>query len=114
MTPAELEATLQRLLAESEDSREVHLDRIGEAIGLAAAGTDDVDQLLTRLEANGRRVIAPSGGDGERKLARVLDAARVLRTKLGRTPRPTELAAETGLSEEDVRHALGLARVMGR
>ena len=114
MTPAQLEAALQKLLAESEDSREVHLDRIGEAIGLAAAGTDDVEQLLARLEAKGRRVVAPQGGDGERKLARVLEAARALRTKLGRTPRPAEIAAETGLSEDDVRHALGLAQVMGR
>lgn len=114
MTPAELEAVAARLLAESEDTREVNLDQIGEALGLAAAGADDVDALLSRLEGAGRRVVAPAGGDGERKLAQVLAAARSLRTKLGRTPKPLEIAAATGLTEADVRHALGLAKVMGR
>lgn len=102
------------LLGESEDSREVHLDRVGEALGLAAASADDVDRVLARLEAAGRTVVAPEGGGGEVKLAKVLAVARELRTRLGRTPRAAEIAAAAGLSEDDVRHALGLARVMGR
>lgn len=114
MTPAEIEAVVAKLLAESEDTREVELDRIGEAIGFAVAGSDDVERVLEALEKQGRRVVAPEGGGGERKLGRVLEAARDLRTKLGRTPRASEIAAAAGISEEDVKHALDLARVIGR
>lgn len=114
MTPDELDAVVARLLTESEDTRAIHIDRIGEVIGLAAAGADEIERVLARLEESDRTVVAPEGGDGERKLARVIETARVLRTKLGRTPRPSEIAAESGLSENDVRHALGLASVIGR
>ena len=114
MKPEELYAVIATRLGESEDTREVHLDRVGEALGLAAASADDVDRVLGRLEAAGRRIVAPDGGDGESKLATVLATARDLRTKLGRTPRAAEIAAAAGISEDDVRHALGLARVMGR
>lgn len=114
MTPEELEKLIAELTREGEDRREIDLDRIGEALGLAVASTDEIDRVMGSLEARGIRVVAPEGGGGERKLAEVLKAARVLRTKLGRAPNVREIAEASGLSEGDVRHALELSKVMGR
>jgi len=112
--PPRLEPVLARLLADSEGSRKVTLDDVGEAIGVAAVSTDDVDALLTALEKAGRAVVGPEGARGVGNLRRVLPAARALAASLGRAPTPAELAQKTGLSEDDVRHALALGQVMGR
>lgn len=110
----ELHKVLEALLVESEVSGQVHIDRIGEALGLVAAGADDVDAMLDILEASGRKVVAPEGGGGELRLHAVLKAARALTPTLGRKPRPKEIAEHSGLTEEEVRTALALAQVMGR
>ncbi len=112
--PAKLEPALAQLLADSEVSRKVTLDAVGDAIGVVPVSTDDVDALLSALEGAGRTVVGPEGARGVGNLRRVLPAARALAGKLGRPARLAELAAETGLSEEDVRNALALGRVMGR
>jgi uncharacterized protein YidB (DUF937 family) len=105
---------LARLLADSAGTRKVTLDEIGEAIGVIAVSTDDVDALITALEKAGRAVVGPEGARGVGNLQRVLPVARALAASLGRAPSVTELAEKTGLSEEDVRNALALGRVMGR
>lgn len=110
----ELHKVLEVLLVESEISGEVHIDRIGEALGLVAAGADDVDAMLDILEASGRKVVAPEGGGGERRLQVVITTARTLASVLGRKPKPKEIAQHSGLTEEQVRNALALAQVMGR
>ena len=110
----DLHKVLEVLLVESEVSGEVHIDRIGEALGLVAAGADDVDAMLDILEASGRKVVAPEGGGGERRLHAVLKSARALTATLGRKPKPRELAEHSGLTEDEVRTALALAQVMGR
>jgi DNA-directed RNA polymerase sigma subunit (sigma70/sigma32) len=112
--PTKLAPILARLLAESADSRQVTLDEVGEAIGVLAVSTDDVDALLAALEKEGRQVKGPEGQRGVGNLRKVLPAARALTGSLGRAPTPAELAELTGLSEDDVRHALALGRVMGR
>ncbi len=112
--PPRLVAVAARLIAESEDSKRVTLDAIGEAIGVVAVSTDDVDTLLTWLERAGREVVGPEGARGVGNLQRVMPAARALATRLGRAPTLAELVAETGLAEQDVRHALALGRVMAR
>jgi len=112
--PPSLVSVAARLIAESEDSKQVTLDAIGDAIGVIAVSTDDVDTLLTWLERAGRKVVGPEGARGVGNLQRMMPAARTLATRLGRAPTLAELAAETGLAEEDVRHALALGRVMGR
>jgi hypothetical protein len=112
--PPKLVAVAARLIAQSEASKQVTLDAIGEAIGVVAVSTDDVDVLLTWLEHAGRQVVGPEGARGVGNLQRVMPAARALATRLGRAPSLAELAAETGLAEADVRHALALGRVMGR
>jgi hypothetical protein len=96
--PPSLVSVAARLIAESEDSKQVTLDAIGDAIGVIA----------------GRKVVGPEGARGVGNLQRMMPAARTLATRLGRAPTLAELAAETGLAEEDVRHALALGRVMGR
>jgi hypothetical protein len=112
--PPKLEPIATKLLAESAASKTVTLDAMGEAIGLVAVSTEDVDALMTALERAGRRIVGPEGARGVGNLRRVIPAARALAAKLGRTPSLAELAAETGLGEDDVRHALALGRVMGR
>ncbi len=114
MLPSKLEPVLARLLADSEGSRSVTLDEVGDAVGVVPVATDDVDALLAALERAGRAVVGPHGQRGVGNLQRVLPAARNLAASLGRPPTLAELAAETGLTEEDVRHALALGRVMGR
>jgi hypothetical protein len=110
----DLAPVLARLLADSERTGRLTLDELGDAIGVIAVSIDDVDALLSALEAEGRTVVGPEGARGVGSLLKVLPAVRALAARLGRRPTLAELIAETGLSEADVRHALALGRVMGR
>jgi sigma-70-like protein len=112
--PSKLAPVVERLLAKSAASRKITLDEVGEAIGVVPVSTDDVDALLGALERAGREVIGPQGARGVTNLQRVIPAARILAGSLGRPATLAEIATHTGLSEEDVRHALALGRVMGR
>jgi hypothetical protein len=112
--PARLEPVLAKLLADSAPGADVTLDAIGEAIGVIAVSTDDVDALMAALEGAGRVIRGPEGARGVGNLQRVLRAARDLAVSLGRRPTLAEIAAHTGLSGDDVKHALALGRVMGR
>lgn len=112
--PAPLRTALDALLASSEDSRRVTIDAIGDAIGATAADAAQIDAMLGALEAAGRTIDAPSGGHGVAALRKVVPVARAIAKERGRTARVPEIAAETGLSEDEVRRALLLARVMGR
>jgi hypothetical protein len=114
MLPPKLVAIAEKLLADSAASNTVTLDAMGDAIGLVPVSTEDVDALMTALEAAGRRVVGPEGARGVGNLQRVIPAARALTAALGRAPTVAELAAETGIGSDDVRHALALGRVMGR
>jgi hypothetical protein len=105
---------LDALLADGELSGEVSLDAVGEAIGTLSASAADVEALVSALEKKGIHVAADEKAVGEANLGRVLDEARRLRNELGRAPNVRELAEATGLDEQHVRHALGLARVMQR
>lgn len=112
--PERLAPVLAALLESGRASGTVSLDAVGEAIGVRAASTADIEALVDALEEGGVRVSAPEGASGEASLARVLTAARALRKELGRPPNVRELALATGLDEVAVRHALGLAKVMQR
>ncbi len=111
--PSRLVPVFERLLAQSTDTRRVTLDEIGDALGVISVSTSDVDLLLWALEEEGRAVVGPEGQRGVKNLQKVLPAARAL-ARSGRPPTPQEIARETGLTEEEVRHALALGRVMGR
>ena len=109
-----LRAIVERLLAESEDAREVHVDAIGEAIGTVNAGPAEIEAIFQALEAAGRTIVAPEGADLPARLRVVLVATRELAVKLGRRPTLREIGDETGLGEEKVRHALAFGRILGR
>ena len=114
---AELESVVASLLVASERSREVTLDAIGEAIGVRAVSTDDVEAILSALESRGRRVIAPNEtgrGGGEERLRTVVVTARGLTKELGRRPTIAEIASKSGLAEPEVRQALFLAQIIQR
>jgi hypothetical protein len=112
--PPKLAPALARLLVRSERSKKVTLDEVGEAIGVVVVSTEDVDLLFGALEKAGRAVVGPEGQRGVGHLQRVLPAARALAASLGRPPTRAELAERTGLSEDEVKHALALGQVMGR
>lgn len=112
--PPKLAPIAATLIASSAASMTVSLDAMGEAIGLVPVSTDEVDALMTALENAGRRIVGPEGARGVGNLRRVIPAARALAATLGRKPTLGEIAAETGIGEDDVRHALALGRVMGR
>lgn len=111
---SDLASVVATLLAESERTREVTLDAIGDAIGTRAASAEDVDAILRELESRGRRIVGPEGGTGEAHLKTVLTTARALLAELGRKPTIAEIAQRAAMSEPDVRHALFLSRIMQR
>ena len=105
---------LLAILAGTKPGDAIELDAIGEAIGIRAITSEEIDALLTAIEQSGRKVVARAGGGGEANLKRVLEVARTLRAELGRAPRASEIAARTDLSLLDVQHALALARIIQR
>ncbi len=113
--PPHLRDALARMLRDSEDSRRVDLDAIGDAIGVGAVDVAQIEAILDALEANGRTIGATGGGaTGIAHLKRVIPAARALAGELGRAARVSEIAERAAMPEADVRHALLLAKVMGR
>ena len=110
----DLQSIVDALLASSASSFEVSLDAMGEAIGARAIASEEIDAMIVALEAAGRKVTAPGGGAGEDRLKAVVAAARSLGPELGRKPTIAEIAARSGLSADEVGHALALLKVMQR
>ncbi len=110
---AALAQVLAHLLAASEDARVVRLDDIGDAIGVAPVGADEIDALIEALERAGRTVGGAEGLTGVAALHEVLGAARRL-AAAGQKPNVAALVTATGLPENEVRKALLFARVLGR
>lgn len=111
---AEVIVIVEALLAASEATHEIALDAIGDAIGVRAITPEEIDAIMTSLEAEGRRIVGPTGGEGEAHLRAVVAAARALTPELGRRPTVGEIAERSGLAPLEVRHALALVRVMQR
>lgn len=111
---AEVQAIVDALLEASEPTKEITLDAIGDAIGTRAITPPEIDELMTALEAAGRVIVGPKGGEGEEHLGKVIAAVRALTPELGRKPTTAEIAERSGLSLLEVRHALALVRVMQR
>lgn len=110
----ELEAVVRALLAATPAGGHLTLDQLGEAIGTRAVSPPEIDAMLARLEAAGRVVEERTPERGEDALGSVLASARALVAELGRKPTPAEIAAHAGLTEDSVRHALALVKVMQR
>jgi hypothetical protein len=96
------------------DGGEVDIDVVGQITQAHGLAHDEIEGVFSALEARGVTVHAPSGGDGESLLLQVVTAARAHRERTGAAPNVAALSHATGLSEEAVRRALGLAKVMGR
>ena len=114
LRPAELDRIVQTLLRGTKRGDVISLDAIGEATGTIAITPPEIDEVLAAIEEQGRRVSSPAGGSGEAHLKLVIEAARGLRSELGRPPKPEEIADRCGLDVQAVRHALKLATIMQR
>ncbi|HEY6882151.1 MAG TPA: hypothetical protein VI299_29175 [Polyangiales bacterium] len=92
----------------------ITLDAIGDAIGAHAVSTDEIDALFTSLEARGRTIAAPAGGEGEQWLKRVIQAARELKQAAPRRLTIDDVAQHAGLPRQRVISALALLHIMQR
>lgn len=114
MKRPELAAVLAKLIAESERTRLVALDAIGQAVGTHAISTDEIDALFSALEQRGRTIASPMGGSAEGALKRVVAAARELKRDAPRRLTIEEVAQQAGLTREQVISALALLHIMQR
>jgi hypothetical protein len=114
MKRPELAAVLAKLIVESERTRVVALDAIGEAIGTHAVSTDEIDALFVALEQRGRAIASPVGGTVEGLLKRVVAAARELKREAPRRLTIDDVAKQAGITREQVISALALLHVMQR
>ncbi len=114
MKRPEIAAVLAKLLAESERTRVIPLDAVGEAIGQHAISTDEIDALFSALEQRGRTIASPAGGSGENLLKRVVAAARELKQGAPRRLTIHDVAQQAGITRDQVISALALLHIMQR
>lgn len=92
---------------------EVTLDAVGEIVGTQAVTVVHIEALFDELEARGVVVQDGLGAQVSGLLEQVLAAARRLRAR-GASVAPAAVAAESGLSEREVRVALLFVHVLER
>jgi hypothetical protein len=114
MKRPELAAVLATLIAGSERTRVVALDQIGDAIGTHAVSTEEIDALFSALEARGRTIASPAGGEGEQWLKRVIATARELKRDGSRRLTIELVAQHAGITRDQVIAALALLHIMQR
>lgn len=107
-----VDGIVHRLAARSATT--IGLDEIGDAIGATAISIDEIELVFTTLEERGITVGDATIPPASAHLGDVLKTARALRSELGRTPRPDEIAQRAGLAPEAVRRALFAARILQR
>lgn len=107
----ELRSVVDALLARGSAS--LSLDEVAEAIGELAVSAEEIDELLSAVEAHVPIDAEPKVSARE-GLGRVLASARSLKAELGRAPLPGEIAEHSGLSLESVRLSLLYARTLAR
>ena len=105
MRPA-IDAIVQELLQRHRASGRVHLNDLGEVIGVQAVTQAEIEAIVDRLEAEGLRVGEALDEEDMSMLRAVLDAVRRLRESLGRRPTVAEIARGAGCAEHEVRRAL--------
>lgn len=108
---AELQSIVEELL--QRPGAELSLDEIAEAVGATAISFDEIETIFVQLEAANRAVTGASVTPTE-SLTRVLTAAKMLRSELGRTPNSVEVASRAGLNLASVHLALLFARTLQR
>ena len=101
-----MQALLAELLKRHKISGIVHLNDIAEVINARAVSYDEVEFLITGLEAEGLHVGEPLGHHDVGVMRAVLDSARRLRAELRRAPTIDEIASDSGLPAHAVRRSL--------
>jgi hypothetical protein len=109
---AELTTIVERLLALARE--ELSLDDVAQVIGAAQVSVDEIDQIFRALEDQGRRIVQEAPRAVSAELGLTLAAARRLRSQLGRSPTPEEIASQAGIPLGSVRSALLFARILQR
>ena len=114
--PDHLRPIVGALLEAHAPGDDISLDAIGNAIGTLKISVDEIELAFDVIEHEGRTIARETVevGAGTKRLNAVIDAGKRLRGKLGRTPTRAEIAKESKLSEDEVQHALALAKVMQR
>jgi len=111
---AAVERILEELLARHRGIGHAHLNDLAEVIGAQAITSDEVDELIARLEAEGLRVGEALDGRDVQVMSEALAAARRLSAALGRRPTVGEIAAAAGHPAHVVRRALEHAAAAAR
>jgi hypothetical protein len=109
-----VEAVLFALAASVDVGAPISIDAIGDALGTMAITTEEIEELFVALERNGHGIAASEGARGEQNLKKVVAAARAIREESGGKATVTQIGARAALSEEEVKFALALLRVMQR
>jgi hypothetical protein len=114
MLSERLSRIVNAIVEKTDAAATISIDALGEAIGLEVASAADVDEMITLLEKSGLHVDARGGARGENNLRIVLAEARAIARETGARATVSFIAERTGLSIEEVNHALALAKVMQR
>lgn len=101
-----VESILVELLGRHKQDGRVQLNDIAEVIGERSLTYDEVEGLVTCLEAEGLEVGEPLDPRDIDVMRAVLGAARRLRIELGRRPTVDQIALASGHPARAVRRAL--------
>ncbi len=107
-------ALLDEIVAMSEPGSVISLDVFAALQAPYGLSPEEVDALITAVEATGRRIEADDSIRLQEELALVLPRARAFVVAHGRRPTVDELAAEAGVSTAIVRRALSFGRLIAR
>jgi hypothetical protein len=105
---------LDEIVAMSEPGSVISLDVFAALQAPYGLSPEEVDALITAVEATGRRIEADDSIHLQEELALVLPRARAFVVAHGRRPTVDELAAEAGVSAAVVRRALSFGRLIAR
>lgn len=102
----DLHLIVQELVERHRSSGRVDLNDIDEVIGTRAVSYDDVEEIVTLLEAAGLRVGEPLDDEDIRVMQDILKSAQRLRQSLCRPPTVAEVSGDSGHPPHAVRRAL--------
>lgn len=105
-----IDSIVETLLARHRALGRVDLNDIAEVIGPRRVSHEEVEYIVTRLEADGIDVGEPLDASEIHIMRAVIRAARDLRAALRRSPTVTEIAENTGHPAHVVRRALERGR----
>jgi hypothetical protein len=113
-SPALVRGVVAALIEASRPGERVSVDAIAERLGASAVTQAEIEAIFDALEAQGREVWSPAGGDGAARLGAVLRTARALRAEGGGAPTPEAIAGVLGWPVGEVHRALLFGKILGR